>query len=147
IYAYDDAGNLIRTEDARGQIVHYTYDAANRLLSERWEVAGQAEIYNAIYHYDDDVSPLHPDARNTMGRVAFIEDQAGTVHYTYDARGNIAGTIRRFAAEDVVLVTRMDYDAMDRLSTLTYPDGATVTYEYDARGLLARIPGFVDAVN
>jgi len=146
VSAYDDAGNLIRTEDAKGQIVRYSYDAANRLLREEWDVPGEETIVNAIYHYDDDISPLHPDAQNTLGEVAFIEDQVGTVHYSYDARGNMTGVIRTFAEEDLSFVTRLAYDAMDRLARLTYPDGNTVDYAYDARGMVTSIPGFVDAI-
>ncbi len=144
-YKYDDVGNLIRTRDAKGQVIHYTYDVASRLLSERWEMNdGSADVYNAIYHYDADLSPQHPDARNTLGQVTWIEDQAGAVYFSYDPRGSITGRIRRFADEGLEFVTRMAYDAMDRLVAVTYPDGSTVSYEYNAQGLLERIPGFVD---
>ena len=147
-YEYDDAGNLVQTRDAKGQVVRYTYDAANRPLSEHWEMHdGSADVYNAIYHYDADLSPQHPDARNTLGQIVWIEDQAGAIHFSYDPRGNTVGQIRHFGAEDLTFVTRMGYDAMDRLVELTYPDGAVVHYEYNERGLLERIPGFVEGVD
>jgi RHS repeat-associated protein len=147
IYTYDDNGNLIKSRDAKGQEVIYSYDAANRLLSERWVFSnGQADVVNAVYHYDADLSPLHPTARNTLGQIAYVEDQAGAVYFSYDPRGNMVGSIRQYKGENRNFVNRRAYDAMDRLIRTTYADGTEVTYEYDAQGLLSRIPGFVDQV-
>jgi RHS repeat-associated protein len=146
-YTYDDANNLIRMEDAKGQITHYTYDAANRRLTERWSFAdGRPDVVHAVYHYDADLSPLHPDARNTMGQVAYIEDREGAAYFSYDPRGNIIGNARRFKTEGLTFVTRAEYDAMDRPIRMIYPDGSAVAYEYNERGLLASVPGFVDEV-
>lgn len=146
-YAYDDNGNLIQMTDAIGQILQYTYDAANRQISERWVFNnGKADVLNALFHYDDDLSPLHPDAENTMGQISYVEDQTGTIYFSYDPVGNPTGVIRHFEEEGVTLVTRSEYDTMDRLRRLTLADGFTVNYEYDARGLLKRVPGFVEHI-
>ncbi|MCB0183209.1 MAG: RHS repeat protein, partial [Caldilineaceae bacterium] len=148
IYTYDDAGNLLVTRDALGQEIRRSYDAAHRLLEERWVYNnGQSSVVNARYHYDRDLSPLYPDAQNTLGQTAYIEDQAGSVHFSYDARGNVTGSVRRFDAENLALVTRLRYDSMDRLVAATFPDGSTVGYAYNERGLLQRIPGFVEGIN
>src|SRR5690606_17627749 len=147
IYTYDDNGNLIKSRDAKGQEVIYTYDAANRPLTERWVFGdGRDDIVNAIYHYDADRSPLHPTALNTLGQIAYIEDQAGAVYFSYDARGNMIGSIRNYKGDSRNFVNRRAYDAMDRLVQTTYADGSRVTYEYDSRGLLSHIPGFVKAI-
>lgn len=146
-YVYDDAGNLQQTTDAKGQVITYTYDAANRPLTEQWQRSDGTFETVFTYHYDGDLSPLYPDARNTMGQVAYVEDPAGAVYFSYDARGNVAGRIRRFHKEELTFVTRMAYDAMDRLTELTYPDGYTVTYTYNDQGSLEHIPGFVDDIN
>jgi RHS repeat-associated protein len=147
VYRYDDNGNLTGTRDAKGQVVGYRYDAANRALAEQWVLPDGTIKNHAIYHYDDDLSPLHPDARNTRGQIAYIEDEAGQLLFSYDDRGKVAGQIRRFEADGLEFATRMAYDAMERLIELTYPDGTVITYEYNAQGLLERIPGFVDNVN
>ncbi len=147
IYTYDDNGNLIKSRDAKGQEVIYTYDAANRPLTERWVFGdGRDDIVNAIYHYDADRSPLHPTALNTLGQIAYIEDQAGAVYFSYDARGNMIGSIRNYKGDNRNFVNRRAYDAMDRLVRTAYADGSQVTYEYDNRGLLSRIPGYVEAI-
>ncbi len=147
LYTYDDNDNLIKSRDAKGQEVLYTYDAANRPLTERWVFGnGKPEVINAVYHYDADLSALHPTARNTLGQIAYVEDQAGIVYFSYDARGNMIGSIRNYKGEQRNFVNRRAYDAMDRLTQTTYADGSQVTYEYDDRGLLSRIPGYVDAI-
>lgn len=148
LYTYDNNGNLIKTRDAKGQEVHYTYDAANRPLVERWSFNnGQADVINAIYHYDNMVGPLGSGAQNTLGQLAYVEDQAGTVYFSYNPRGQSIGSIRHFAEEGLTFVTRKEYDALERLVRTTFPDGSAVTYEYDERGLLTRIPGFVEQIS
>jgi YD repeat-containing protein len=37
--------------------------------------------------------------------------------------------------------TGFDYDSLDRLTRLTYPDADQLRYEYNDRNLLQRIPG------
>ena len=136
-------GIFRETQDARGKIVRYTYDAARRPLTESWGQGSQVATV-VRYHYDADLSPLHRDARNTLGRLAYVEDQAGTVFLSYDPRGNIAGQIRQYTGQLVEFVLRMRYDAAEHLVGLTYPDGMTVTLTYNAQGLLESMPGFVD---
>ncbi len=146
-YTYDDVGNLRQTIDGKSQVITYTYDAANRPLTETWFTADLGARTVFTYHYDSYLSPLHPDAHNTLGQVTYIEDPEGAVYFSYDSRGNVAGRIRSFSQEGLSFVTRMRYDAMDRLSGLTYPDGYTVTYGYNAQGLLETIPGYVANVD
>ncbi|MCB0171331.1 MAG: VCBS repeat-containing protein [Anaerolineae bacterium] len=146
-YKYDDFGNLKETRDAKGQVVSYQYDAANRIMREQWHLADDSTLDYATYHYDADLWPLHNDAQNTQGQLSYIEDEAGAVYFSYDARGNTTGEIRYFAQEGMEFVTRMTYDATDRLATLTYPDGTAISYNYNRHGLLDNIPGFVDDID
>ncbi|RIK30999.1 MAG: hypothetical protein DCC55_36935, partial [Chloroflexi bacterium] len=147
LYTYDDNGNLVKTRDAKGQEVHYTYDAANRPLIERWVFNnGQADVINTVYHYDADVAPLAAGALNTLGQIAYVEDQAGTVHFSYNPRGQVIGSIRHYKDEGLTFVTRKEYDALEHLTKTIFPDGSAVSYEYDGRGLLKRISGFVDDI-
>lgn len=139
-YIYDDNGNLIGQQDAAGRQVSLRYDALNRVVEERWLVNGLNTIHT--YHYDER-SPLHPDAQNTVGRLSYTTDPAGGAYFSYDARGNLAGRIRSFAEEGLSLVTRLAYDAQDRLAELTYPDGSTVVQRYNPQGLISAIPGFI----
>jgi RHS repeat-associated protein len=145
-YAYDDVGNLLTRTDAKGQTIHYRYDAANRLLEERWSYPDGRTLVNARYHYDADLELGEEQGENLLGRLAAVSDQVGVIHYSYDPRGNIAGLSRTFAGEGLVFVTRTDYDAMNRVVRQVYPNGYAVSQEYDERGLLHRIPGYVEAI-
>lgn len=79
-YAYDDAGNLIRTRDAKGQEIAYAYDGANRLLAEyyiteieksgnylqpgeRWKKPGchPDRAPDVSYHYDFSAGEVYFD--------------------------------------------------------------------------------------
>ena len=55
-WQYDDAGNLIRTQDAKGQVIRYAYDGANRILAE-WYGA-DTKTPDVEYHYDQPAGPL-----------------------------------------------------------------------------------------
>lgn len=146
-YTYDDAGNLVETLDARGQTVRYTYDAANRLTAERWLMPGGALHDYARYHYDDARAAGQPAAHNTLGQISYIEDEAGRLFYSYDARGNKTAEARHFTGEATTFVTGLSYDATNRLASVTYPDGATIAHVYNAQGLLESIPGFVTDID
>ena len=146
-YVYDDVSNLLQTTDAKGQTIRWNYDAANRKLTEQWSQSDGSFKIAFTWHYDADLTLLHPDAHNTLGQVTYIEDDTGGVYFSYDARGNVAGRIRIFTTEGLSFVTRYAYDAQDRLSELTYPDGFIVSYVYNAQGLLESIPSFVDNID
>ena len=145
-YTFDDANNLIRTVDAKGQIIHQHYDGANRLALEQWEAANGTRKTAFTYHYDSDLSAAHPAAQNTLGRMAYIEYPGGADYMSYDARGNVTGRIRHFTEDDLTFVTQLTYDAMDRLTTVTFPNGYTIDYGYNAQGLLKRIPGYINDI-
>ncbi len=158
-YTYDDAGNLSETLDAKGQRIGFTYDGANRLLAENDITAPGDSAPEVRYHYDDDLAPEYPEAVNTRGRLAWVEDTSGREYLSYDGRGNLAGRIKRITSPPVAageaqasstpldFVTLMRYDAMDRPLELTYPDGVTITYGYNAQSLLESIPGYVDRIH
>jgi RHS repeat-associated protein len=138
-YGYDPAGNLLSTTDAKAQTVAYGYDEANRILTEG---------FNGVkvrYHYDADLPAAWPGLTNTKGKLAWVEDEAGRESYSYDQRGNSVMKIREAAG--LTFINRMGYDAMDRLTSLTYPDGFTVNYAYNSMNLLDSVPGFVTAID
>ncbi|MDO9103680.1 MAG: toxin TcdB middle/N-terminal domain-containing protein [Methylovulum sp.] len=138
-YDYDDAGNLLSTIDAKNQTVAYVYDAANRLLTE------DSLGLKVRYHYDGDMPNDSADLKNTLGRLAWVEDEAGREAYSYDERGNIARKTRWL--DGLRFDTGMEYDALDRLTTLTYPDASQVEYHYNAMNRLEAVPGYVDNID
>ncbi len=153
-YVYDDASNLKQTTDNKGQVIQYTYDGANRIKTEDYlDAAGKSP--DVEYFYDASLPGF--SGNNVRGQLAAVRDLSGEEHFTYDARARIVAQTKRIpdpvflslaaggeGQGEVVLVnytTRYTYDSMDRVVSLTYPDGDVVTNLYNPRGLLTRITG------
>ncbi len=65
-------------------------------------------------------------------------DAAGSVAWSYDARGRTVTEARSFAGPYTILGTyslTYTYDAADRVKTVQYPDGEVITTNYTPRGL------------
>jgi hypothetical protein len=84
--------------------------------------------------------------------VAYVWDLSGEEHTSFDARGRILWNLKRIPdpallssnsppSALVSYTTRFQYDSLDRVTTMIYPDNDQVSYQYNDRGLLARIPG------
>lgn len=143
-YTYDSAGNLVQRVDNKGQTILYTYDGANRVLTEDL-LDGNLFTPDVAYNYDTP-SPDYPGAQNTKGLLASVEDLSGGVFFSYDARGNTLWSAKRIRdgayTEDFVFMSQ--YDAMNRVTAGIFPDGDRVEYIYNSRSLLESIPGILD---
>ncbi|MEE4356892.1 MAG: toxin TcdB middle/N-terminal domain-containing protein, partial [Desulfococcaceae bacterium] len=200
-YFYDAAGNLIRSRDAKNQVIRYAYDGANRLKAEYY--GADTEVPDVEYHYDEAFGPvsqgnywpseaadaiaesllsdsgfeagsdLNADglidaadivraertagqqntvtAENTKGFLSWVRDQSGEEHNSYDERGRVKWTVKRImdAGPDDLqnFYTGMEYDSLDRLTKLTYPDATYVNYMYNSRGLLESVPNVVEKMD
>ncbi len=150
--SYDAAGNLIETRDAKGQLVRYTLDGANRVLTEDYEddatPLSLPRSPDVVFHYDAP-SGAYPWLANTKGHLAWVADLTGAEFRGYDARGTIEAVIKRADHADGTFrdytVTSLS-DSLTRVYQITYPDGGVVRNSYDARGLLRRTTGFIDEV-
>ncbi|HEY5912363.1 MAG TPA: toxin TcdB middle/N-terminal domain-containing protein [Verrucomicrobiae bacterium] len=166
-YVYDDASNLVEARDAKNQRITYTYDGTNRLLTEDYHDEGEAFSYGFVYDparpvsssnrpdvayfYDSPVTNLDlgngmlGTAENTRGMLAYVWDLSGEEHRSYSARLLEAYTVKRIVDPvDGTLVSyqsRQEYDSLDRLTRLTYPDNDTIDYDYNDRKLLRGISG------
>lgn len=158
-YLYDDASNLIETTDAKGQRITYTYDGLNRILSEDYHDEASPEFrYNrspdVAYFYDQPAGPIdlgdgaRATARHTKGLLASVVDASGEEHNSYDARGRLEWTVKRLREPGAAspeawasYATRYEYDAMDRVTRMIYPDNDQVAYRYNARNLIQSIGG------
>ncbi|MCP4165617.1 MAG: RHS repeat protein, partial [Chloroflexi bacterium] len=135
-YEYDDAGNLTVQTDAEGQSICFFYDELSRVKGKTYvESPTTCPItdpgygnYVVGYTYDNNDWGI--------GRRTGMEDTSGTgsTQWRYDERG-------RLTQEDKVIdnsdpyVTQYSYDSLDRVETMTYPDGEVLTYSYNAQGL------------
>jgi RHS repeat-associated protein len=166
-FNFDDAGNLVRTVDAMGRVITYTFDGANRIRTEDYHdeaegfsanraydpalPIGPDNLPDVVYYYDAPAGDLDlgngetATAENTLSHLAYVVDLAGETHFSYDARGNRAWEAKRIADPFTGTLTAytaaMTYDPMDRLVNLIYPDADQVSYAYNARNLISSIGG------
>src|SRR5688572_318426 len=161
---YDEASNLIESVDAKQQRITYAYDGVNRLLAEEYHDETSPEFSyhrspDVTYHYDEPAALVdqgdgtRATARNVKGTLAYVEDASGEEHTSFDARGRTEWTVKRIfdpefspslapdASKLVAFKTAFQYDSMDRVTRMIYPDNDEVTYRYNARSLLDGING------
>ena len=130
-YEYDENGNLIKQTDSKGQILEFVYDDINRLTEKL--ASGQTIV---TYRYDS-YSDL--TTTNVIGRLSQVVDQNATTVFYYD---NLGREIKTEKTIDVTTYTvERTYDALDRLTALTYPDGEIVNYTYTTSGGVKTVIG------
>lgn len=135
VVTYDARGDLVLRIDAEGQEVSFSFDQLRRTAT----VSTNGAVVER-YTYDAGAG------NNLIGRLARVEDEAGEVRFSYTARGLVerktraANTIAGLMNFEIVYA----YDAMERLTSLTRPDGSVVTYTFNGRSLPESIPGVVN---
>ena len=128
-YIYDDAGNRARQTDARGNIANYAYDALNRLVSVMYPAAA---TLNVAYTYDTTQTACLAGETFSTGRLTRLTDGSGTTVYCYNRFGDLVRKSQ--TTNDQTLTLRYGYAVNGTLSTMTYPDGAVISYTRDALG-------------
>lgn len=128
VYYYDSAGNRTKRVSATGAVTQYTYDALNRVLTTTFP-ADSAE--NVTYTYDQSGHGYG------IGRLTSVADAAGTLSRSYDQFGNLLTDVRTVGT--VNLTTAHTYDAANRISSITYPSGAVVSYTRDTMGRITAV--------
>ena len=123
--AYDSNGNLTEQTDSRGITVTHAYDALDRRTGTGFPSAGEDRTY------------LYDQGPNGTGRLAGYDDPGGQTRFSYDVRGNVLAETRAIQGQTYSLAYA--YDSADRLASLAYPSGLTVTYSYDGQGRVQHI--------
>ncbi|MED4954709.1 RHS repeat-associated core domain-containing protein [Paenibacillus macerans] len=130
-YDYDMLGNLIQITYPDGHVKSKSYDELGRVIQTKDE-AGQSEKQyfdpsgNVIRVVDrnGNSTVFEYDGRN---RLKTRKSTSETVSYTYDAAG------KRLSMTDGTGTTTYEYDKYtELLKTMTYPDGLTLSNQYDA---------------
>ncbi|MCX5868621.1 MAG: MopE-related protein [Proteobacteria bacterium] len=127
-FQYDEAGNLIAKFDANSQETTYSYDVLNRLVELSSLPASQPSSVDVTYAYDQGV--------NGLGRLSTVTDESGSSSYAYDQRGNLAHENKTLGSLPFAL--SYSYDANGNVSSITYPSGRVVNYQYDS-GLVSGV--------
>ncbi|MFJ6438442.1 SpvB/TcaC N-terminal domain-containing protein [Streptomyces sp. NPDC091416] len=136
---YDLAGNVTTkiTANLRAadKAIEYDYEYS-RLKAIRYPTFPANDV---SYDYG---APGAAD--NTASRVSEVHDSAGTVKRAYGALGEVTKETRAVTAVHEAprtYDTSWRYDAFNRVLAMTYPDGETLTYEYDSGGQVKRATG------
>lgn len=164
-FGYDPGGRLTTVTDALGQVTAFAYDEVGNRVSQT-----DAHGHTTEFAYDGtgrEVARTLPDgatetkAYDLAGNLVARTDFAGrTITFAYDAANRrtsktlsggalvtftYTATGQRATATDSRGTTAYAYNARDRLSELTYPDGRRLLYAYDPAGnrifLAAELPG------
>jgi RHS repeat-associated protein len=130
-YAYNDAGDLVGTSDARGCGVNYYYDCVSRLMAEDYspceahhvnrlplysapnfvtfaniEVSYQYDLVPASFTARLPAPPGYvPNAPNLKGKLAAVFDRSGITYMTYDARGRLVRMDKAIANPDPMVIS------------------------------------------
>ena len=138
---FDRTGRITERIDATGARITWAFDPLGRLLHERSYSPAGTQVGEVRHQYDYDGSG--PFAR---GQLARVDDDAGSVTFTHDARGRIVTSTRTFdtASGPVTLTTGQVYDAQDRILRDIFPDGSTLEHGYTPRGLERPLEHFIE---
>ena len=132
-YQYDDVGNLIKQTDAKGQSLLFEYDALNRITKKDYPSGT-----DVIYTYD--TYPAGVTAgQYSKGRLTSVSDASGKTVFYYDKLGREIMTAK--TVDSMAYTTSRTYDALDRITSIKYPDGETVSYSYNRQGGVETVVG------
>jgi YD repeat-containing protein len=136
-YNYDAFGNL-ESKNQNGVITKYKYDVLNRIVSRTDNWVNVLTPTTANWYYDEQAECDPTQLLN--GRLC-RETQAGLdIKYQYDSAGRLDNQSWDINGVQNYIVDYA-YDPQGRLGQLTYPNGFTVNYVYDSRGLSQVIDG------
>jgi RHS repeat-associated protein len=135
-YTLDAAGNRLGVTEADGSSIAWAYDNAYRLTGESRFDPGGSPTTETTFSYDPVGNRLRMTVDGVTTNYTYNElDQlltAGSTTFAYDARGNLT------QASTAADVTIHGWDALDRLSEITLPNGTALAYTYDADGRRVR---------
>ncbi|MDT0305512.1 RHS repeat-associated core domain-containing protein [Streptomyces sp. DSM 44917] len=133
-YTYRADGHLAALEDPAGGARAFDLDAVGRVTAVRGP-GGWAESY-AYDGAGDQTHAAFPGAGAAAGARAYAGTRvtrAGRIRYAYDAAGRITSRRRRRLSGEWE-TWRYAWDAEDRLTAVTTPDGTRWRYRYDPLG-------------
>lgn len=128
---YDAVGNTIASTNARGQRITWKYDEAGRPIEHDSDGDG---VVDTRWETDRGCA-------NAVGRLCRLVEPRMTTEFEYDERGRVIEN--RWTVNGATYRSRNVFDALGRVRRHTYPDGSSVDYEFNQRGMVSRIPGIL----
>ncbi|MDP2276020.1 MAG: RHS repeat-associated core domain-containing protein [Archangium sp.] len=152
-YEYDSFGNVAKYRTPQmllaQSFIQYTYDQLGRLLEAQRIGSPNVSLYRFAY---DNVAPVEancPALAFGNGKMTLREDSFGKTWYIYDASGRVMREARYRAGTspgcgtanpvwDQSPDTHYSYNANSDLTSIVYPHGRTVSYNYPVIGAMDR---------
>ena len=127
---YNGFNELVKQEDARGNVTNYQYDKLGRVTQKQF-VSSEGALQNIIYQYDGNTA-------GSIGKVCRIRMGGIDVEgFSYDALGRLMYHSK--VIDNTIYTYEYIYNSNGQLYTLTYPAGFSVAYSYDSSGKLDEI--------
>ncbi len=141
-YTYDQLGRRVTTTDPRGFTTRSTYDRLNRVIAVADPLGGAVRFqYDPNSNLTRVTDPRNGQINYTYTNMDLLDtrtDPLGrTETYTYDAQGG--STFVSFRDRKNQLTTWAPYDDLNRPTTMTFQDGSTLAYRYDAANRLDQL--------
>jgi len=135
-YEFDDGGNRTAQVDANGVRTQYVYDELNRLTERNYP---QEPGKDVAYYYDVYGATVAtcPTTSYPKGRMTAFTDHSGETTLCYDHRGNVTAKLQKVSAK--TLTTTWTYTLANRVSSITYESGKTITFERDTVGRINEV--------
>ncbi len=129
-FSYDLAGNLITKTDQAGRVTTFCYDSSHRLTSTidpaqkttAYEYNARSQMTAVV----DAINQRYEFVYDPLGRVTQEKKGSATMSFVYDGAGN-----RSQRTDYNGSVSNYTHDALNRLTTISYPDSTSATYGYD----------------
>ncbi len=130
-FSYDEAGNRIKMRRANNADTLYSYDELNRIK------AVTASTLTLNYSYDA--------CSNGKGRLCGFSDASGSTAYTFSPTGALASQSSTISGTSYV--TTWAYDRNERVSSIIYPGGTEIRYEYNSNDKVSSIVAVVGGIS
>lgn len=122
-YVYDNLGRMTQITRANGVLIAYSYDTLNRVTQASSGSGTGTRVQT--WSYDN--------CTNGKGKLCAASNMGVGVGFSYNKDGSLSSqssTINNLVSYS----TGWAYDANGRVSSITYPGGNKVIYEYDNLG-------------
>jgi len=133
---YDPNGNLMQQTDADNHVVNYTYDELDRPLTV------QSSGISNSYFYDVSSLPDGTATANAVGRLAaeYVSSNATNV-YSYHPMGWVVTKSGWTPAHPTSAgnAVQLNHDLAGNVTSITYPDGRTLSQQFDSDGRLSQV--------
>jgi RHS repeat-associated protein len=134
-YQYDPDSNVSSKTDARGITITYGYDPNHRLTQKSY-----SDGSSPVSFFYDSYPGVSSD--NSIGRIVHESNNINAAEFfSYDPLGRIKSQNNWTPSSPSITANPItaQYDDASNLTSLTYPDGRTVTTGYSAAGRMTSV--------